>query len=152
VQTYIQSGNVVFQSTSGDPAALEASIEKAIEKSFRFSVTVIVRQPADLQKIIKRRSTLVPGMTDDDRLYVTFLKSAPDPSLAKALAGVPTKGADTFKIVEREIYIHCPNGYGRTALSNTYFEKQLKLSATTRNWRTVQTLLTLSGRFDKPES
>jgi uncharacterized protein (DUF1697 family) len=151
VETYIQSGNVIFRSKSTSPAALEAMLEKAIEQSFGFTVTVIVRRPADLQKIIRKPPTFVSGMSDETRLYVTFLKSIPDLSLVKTLASAPAKGTDRFKVVGSEIYIHCPNGYGKSALSNTYFEKRLNLSATTRNWRTVKTLFTLSGRPDKSE-
>jgi len=47
---------------------------------------------------------------------------------------------DEFVIIGKEVYVHCPNGYGNTKLTNTFFEKKLKLSATTRNWKTVNAI------------
>ena len=42
-----------------------------------------------------------------------------------------------IKVIERVVYLYCPEGYGKTRLSNTFFEKRLKVRATTRNWRTT---------------
>src|SRR6266700_4031938 len=54
--------------------------------------------------------------------------------------------SDRFRVGGREVYLHCPDGYGRTKLSNTAFEKLLSVDATTRNWKTVNTLAELSTR------
>jgi uncharacterized protein (DUF1697 family) len=148
VATYIQSGNVVFRSRSDDPHSIATSIEKAIEKSFGFSVTVILRQPAEFRKVIDKCPFLGAALEDETRIYVTFLKSRPAPALVKALALVTKPGKDVYQIAGSEIYLHCPNGYGKTQFSNTYFEKQLNVSATTRNWNTVQTLFALSSGRD----
>ena len=51
---------------------------------------------------------------------------------------------DEVRVVGREVYLHCPNGYGRSKLSNAYFEKELGVAATTRNWRTVTKLAELA--------
>jgi uncharacterized protein (DUF1697 family) len=40
-------------------------------------------------------------------------------------------------IIEDRIYLYCPGGYGKTKLSNNYFENKLKVEATTRNWKTL---------------
>jgi uncharacterized protein (DUF1697 family) len=151
VTTYIQSGNVVFQSTISDPDDVAAAIEKAIEKSFGFTVSVVVRQPADFEKVIRKRPSLGTGTFDEKRLYVTFLKSKSTPSFIKTLSSSNQKGTDSFKIAGSEIYIHCPTGYGKTVFSNTFFEKQLKTIATTRNWNTVQTLLALASQLDQAD-
>jgi uncharacterized protein (DUF1697 family) len=55
-------------------------------------------------------------------------------------------GSDEFRVVGREVYVHCPNGYGTTKINNTFFEKKLQTVATTRNWSTVNRLAELSAR------
>ena len=148
VKTYIQSGNLVFQSKSDDSLSIETSIEKSIEKSFGYSVTVVLRRPAELRKIINKCPFLGAVRKDDGTLYVTFLKERPGSSLVKAIAQVPVKTADAYEIAGSEVYIHCPNGYGKTPFANNFFEKHLQARATTRNWKTVQTLLTMSSGSD----
>jgi uncharacterized protein (DUF1697 family) len=152
VTTYIQSGNVIFQSAISDPLKIAASIERAIEKSFGFSVAVVLRRPSDFRKVIGKRPSLGTNKIDEARLYVTFLKSKPDPSLTKILSGMKQKEPDLFTIAGGEIYVYCPNGYGKTILSNTFFEKQLKVTSTTRNWNTVQTLLAMSSQLDQSDT
>ena len=56
-------------------------------------------------------------------------------------------GADEFAAAEREIFLFCPNGYGRTKLNNTFFEKKLAVPATTRNWKTVLSLIRMCGEL-----
>jgi len=51
---------------------------------------------------------------------------------------------DEFFIKGREVYLHCPGGYGKTKLSNSFFEKKLGVKTTTRNWNTVATLVDLA--------
>lgn len=151
VTTYIQSGNVVFQSKDSNGDSIAVSIEKAIEKSFGFPVTVVLRQPAEFRKVIKKCPFLNTPSPDEGRLYVTFLKSKPAPSLVKAMVQSAGKSTDTYKISGNEIYLLCPNGYGKTLFSNSYFEKLLKIAATTRNWKTVQTLLAMSSELDRTD-
>ena len=58
----------------------------------------------------------------------------------------PERGKpDEFRLVGQQIYLHCPNGYGRTKLTNAYFEKQLGVAATTRNWKTVTKVAELAS-------
>ncbi len=75
---------------------------------------------------------------------MTFLDGAPDPALLADL-DTAAEGADQFSMRGHEIYVWCPTGYGRTVLSNEFFERRLKLAATTRNWRTVTRLAELAG-------
>jgi uncharacterized protein (DUF1697 family) len=55
-------------------------------------------------------------------------------------------GADQFRISDKEVYLYCPNGYGRTKLSNNALEKALSVKATTRNWNTVNKLYEIAMR------
>jgi uncharacterized protein (DUF1697 family) len=152
VTTYIQSGNVVFQSKENDPALIAASIEKAIAKAFGFMVTVVLRRPADFRKVVNKCPFLATAGTDESGLYVIFLKSRPPLSLVKAMALVANKSSDTFRISGNEVYLHCLNGFGKTVFSNGFFEKHLKVAATARNWKTVQTLLAMSIESDRTDT
>ena len=55
----------------------------------------------------------------------------------------PSGEPDELALVGREVYLHCPNGYGRTKLNNAFIERRLGLAATTRNWRTITALYDL---------
>ena len=147
VTTYIQSGNVIFQTEEDSASSLEVSIERAIDKRFGFPVSIIVRKPAELARVIKANPFHGTDKIDESRLYVTFLKTKPAPALVKAVQAAAARSADQYSISGSEVYLHCPNGYGKTLLSNTFFEKQLKLMATTRNWKTVNTLYAMASRI-----
>ncbi len=132
VRTYIQSGNVVFDA-GGSGDSIRAALEAAIDRAFGLDVTVLLRTPADLAKVVKAN----PFGSD---AYVTFLDGVPDRKRVVALDPAPF-APDEFRVVGQEVYVRCPNGYGRTKINNTYFEKKLGTRATTRNWNTVETLL-----------
>ena len=142
VLTYVQSGNVVF-SASGNPASIKEKIQKDIKDTFGFEVTVFIRTGQDLSELLK--NSPFRGK-DETKLHVTFLSQKPASVPMGELESAKV-GAEDFRISGKEIYLYCPNGYGVTKLSNSFFEKKLKVSATTRNWRTVNTLLTMiSGK------
>jgi uncharacterized protein (DUF1697 family) len=140
VETYVQSGNVVFAS-GGSASALERQIEERIRRDHGYEVPVLVRTAPELAKVVADNPFLRAG-NDQTKLHVTFLAAAPGRARVEA---PPGSGADEFSIVRREVYLHCPDGYGRSKLSNAFFEKQLGVVATTRNWRTVTTLAELAN-------
>jgi uncharacterized protein (DUF1697 family) len=141
VVTYVQSGNVVFGSPK-KPGPLTNEVEQRIEKAFGIDVTVLLRTQAQLAKVLDANP--FPD-AEPKGLHVTFLADTPERKLVAGLD--PERGApDEFRVVGREVYLHCPNGYGRSKLTNAYFEKQLAVAATTRNWRTVTTLSELAAR------
>jgi uncharacterized protein (DUF1697 family) len=80
---------------------------------------------------------------DPRKLHVTFLSPEPGLSNVHALNGIHYP-PDEFILKGKEIYLHCPDGYGRSKLNNNFFEKKLKVTATTRNWRTVNELIKLA--------
>jgi uncharacterized protein (DUF1697 family) len=142
VQTYIQSGNVVFRSPRG-AAKVATEIESQLRRDFGAEIRVLVRTRDQLQDIV-RRNPLVKGSRDESKLHVTFLAEAPASARGVSLDGasfVP----DEFRLLGREVYLHCPNGYGKTKLNNAFFERALGVAATTRNWKTVTTLADMSA-------
>src|SRR2546425_12168493 len=144
VQTYVQSGNIVFE-TKGTPANLSKQISKAINDAYGFDVPVFTRTLMEMQRIISANPFLKEKNIDQSKLHVTFLSETPQADSLRELGKVPA-GQDRFHTVHNEIYLHCPNGYGRTKLSNTMIEKTLSVAATTRNWRTSNTLLEMASR------
>lgn len=144
VNTYIQSGNVIFKSNEKlSDIEFATKIEKAIYKEYGFEVPVIIRSKDEIHKIISVNPFLKEKNMEEKRLYVTFLSETPakeNIEIAKGLDFSP----DRFFIIGKEVYLCVPNGYGETKLSNNFFEKKLKVNATTRNWNTVQKLLQLA--------
>ena len=139
VRTYLQSGNVVFESPDQAAETLAETIEAQIERSFDFPVSILMRNGRELQQVIDSNPFLHGRNEDPGRLYVTFIKSSLSLSKVSSLK-IPEGEMDEFVVSEKEIFLFCPNGYGRTKLSNTFFEKKLDLTATTRNWNTVLAL------------
>jgi len=141
VQTYVQSGNVIFDSPEQDAAKLTETIEAQIKETFGFSVPVLIRTANDFQRIIESH----PFTQEDPiRVLVTFLYERPDQSKWNDLRLHKDK-VDDFALGEQEIFLFCPGGYGTTKLSNTFFEKKLGVIATTRNWKTINALYAMAS-------
>jgi len=143
IQTYVQSGNIVFLATEKSPSALSRRITEAILRDFGFSVPVLVRTSKEMGDVIKSNPFLAEEGIDLSKLHVTFLLEAASKSVLKNLEALSSK-PDRFCVGRQEIYLHCPGGYGNTKLSNTAFEKALSVGATTRNWKTVNTLFEMA--------
>jgi uncharacterized protein (DUF1697 family) len=141
VTTYIQSGNAVCRSRTAGTPALAARIERRIRKDFGIDAAVLLRTPAELAKVVNSNPFVRAG-ADPAKLHVAFLDSVPP---RKAVAGLdPERSApDEFEHRGREIYLHLPNGFGRSKLTIDYFERRLGVRATARNWRTVNKLIEL---------
>jgi uncharacterized protein (DUF1697 family) len=102
-----------------------------------------VRTVADFKRILTSNPFLKTRNEDPARLYVTFLYRPASQEEWGSLTK-PANTADEFAVGEQEVYLFCPTGYGTTKLNNTFFEQKLKISATTRNWNTVNALYTLA--------
>lgn len=143
VVTYVQSGNVIFDSPIKDIPKLASQIESQIKKVFNYSVPVVIRNKDDLHRIISG-NPFIKRKEDPAKLHVTFLPASPASVDINKLT-LPPNETDEFIIKDKEIFIFCPNGYGRTKLNNNFFEKKLNLSATTRNWNSVNALFKLAA-------
>ena len=141
VSTYLQSGNVVFESTRSLPAK---EIEKAIDDQMGLEVPVLTFPASSLKFIDKKNPFLIKGEADPGHCYVTFLWETPSEQSVSSIA-IPNKETGSFSMGEDIIYVHCPDGYGRTKIHTGFFEKKLNQFATTRNWKTIQALLDLSS-------
>jgi uncharacterized protein (DUF1697 family) len=138
VRTYVQSGNVVFEATA-TLSKCAAALEKTLAGETRLPVTVILRTRDEIAKILAGNPFLKVEGIDLTKLHVTFLESAASKEALKTLAAIKA-GDDEFRSAGKEIYLYCPNGYGKTKLSNNAIEKALAVRATTRNWNSVNRL------------
>ncbi len=146
VTTYIQSGNVCFKTKENlSDIQLSEKIEKAIHKKYEFEVPVIIRNEDELKKIVSANPFLKEKDIDVEKLHVTFFSEMPDKAEMKSIADLDFS-PDQFIIKDKEIYLHIPGSYGETKLSNNFFEKKLKVKATTRNWKTVNKLLEMASK------
>lgn len=143
VKTYIQSGNAVFAAEGQSISQLEEAIAKAITTTFAFSVPVMVKELAEWKMAFENNPFVNKRKEDIKSLHLTFLSAIPDEDkIAKIKEG--NYGVDEYTILEKAIYLYCPNGYGNTKLNNNFFESKLKVTATTRNWNTVNELLKMA--------
>ncbi len=139
VQTYLQSGNVVFSTDRKDTEALAREIESAIEKTVGFPARVILRTKADLKKIVAKNP--FGGDREPGKLLVQFLSG--DLSAAGKAMLEKHPGPEEIRIAGRDVYIYFPNGSGQSKLAAQLTEKKLGAAPTGRNWNTVTKLLEL---------
>ncbi|KXX71954.1 hypothetical protein AVL50_03990 [Flammeovirga sp. SJP92] len=141
LQTYIQSGNVLFEYESSlNLLELSEKIKTDIHEKYGFDVPVIT---VDLQ-ILKNVVKLNPyfrGNVLIDSLHLTVLSTIPEKDKLEQIVS-PVNG-DEFLIHENFVFIKCQGKYSQSKLSNQYFEKKLGVEATTRNWKTVEKLIAL---------
>ncbi|QFP77931.1 DUF1697 domain-containing protein [Deinococcus sp. AJ005] len=131
VQTYIQSGNVVFEAGAPEVELIEA----AIEKEFGFRVNVILRSAAGWAGLESRNPYAQEA--DGTLVHVAFLNTVPDPA---QIATICARPGNVWTASGREVYLHTPDGLGQSGLNLGHLKH-----ATVRNWRTVQRLAELLG-------
>jgi uncharacterized protein (DUF1697 family) len=136
VKTYIQSGNVIFDSEETDIRILEVKIQKIITETFGFDVPVIVRTSGEWAESIANNPFWKEKDVDIDRLHLTFLKDLPDPEKLERINTFAFP-PDKFQIIGKDVFIFCSAGYSDSKLTNQFFESKLGIRATTRNWKTV---------------
>jgi uncharacterized protein (DUF1697 family) len=135
VQTYIQSGNVVFSAALGAEMKIRSAVAKRINERFGLQVPVVMRTGEEFRQVATSNPFLKSGATAAF-LYVAFLADAPETRCIKNLDPDRSPG-DAFRVIAREIYLHLPNGVARSRLTNDYFDSKLGTISTVRNWRTV---------------
>jgi uncharacterized protein (DUF1697 family) len=138
VATYIQSGNVVF-SAQGEPQALEAQLEKALAERFGFAVDVVIRSAAQWRAHAAANPFLEAS---EERPNLVMLLVSKAPPVAGAAAALQARAADGERVTEagNALWIDYPAGSGRSKLTPTLIDRAIGSAATSRNWRTVQTL------------
>lgn len=140
IQTYIQSGNLLFDREETDSSVIEQEIHEKIREKYGFEVPVMVKTKENFQHVVDHHPFIQQRNEDPKYVHVTFLEKAPDPAQVAVLQSVEY-APEEFHIEGAYFYFFSPNGYGRAKLNNNFIERKLKLRATTRNWKTVNKLL-----------
>lgn len=144
VTTYIQTGNIFFQSLLEDNKTLEAKIKTSILDHFGFEVSVLVRTRDHVHTIFEKCPFPEEKKVNS---YFAILSDVPDTDLVKE-ASEKTYDNEEYSIIDDAIYFYCGNGYGNAKFSLNFFERKLKVAATARNFKTMVKLLSLSQTID----
>jgi uncharacterized protein (DUF1697 family) len=141
VETYLQSGNVVFTPSTRAHGDLAGSLAAAISEATGYDVPVVLRTGSELQEVV----AACPYAVDDPtRLVVAFLA---EPVELEAFAFGELDGylPDELSLVGREIYVSVPNGQARSELMERLTARRLPTTLTVRNWRTVTALAEMTA-------
>jgi uncharacterized protein (DUF1697 family) len=138
VETFIASGNVVFEAGANDGAALEAKIAARLERALGYEVATFVRTAAELAAVAEHRSFSDAAMKGEGAsLYIGFMTHPLGPAAKQTLLGLATK-MDDLHTHRREVYWLSKGGFSNSGFSAARMEKTLGLKATFRNVTTVR--------------
>ena len=141
VQTYIQSGNIVLNSELSKEEVVE-KVKNGIVSKFGYDVPVFARTISEWKKAIANN----PYPTENHKIVsFTFLSEVPNNTTIE----VNITNDDVYSVIDDMVYMYCPGGFGRTKLTNNLFEKKLKVTATSRNFRTTMKMLELANNNSK---
>lgn len=144
VRTYLQSGNVVLDSLLNDPREVASAVRERIAEDFGEDVEVLVMPCEEMARVVSANPFLGAPGVDERWLHATFLFEAVAEAKFTPLK-LPVAEGEQAAVVGGVMYLYLPHGYGRTKLSNAFFEKVCGCSTTTRNWRTVRALAEMCG-------
>jgi len=136
VQTYIQSGNVVFANDNPDVTQIHKDIEDGFAQKFGFQVKVMVRTADEFNMIIENNPFQNQPVKESKWVVAIFLASDPISTALEDIQKAYT-GPEEIHIIGKEAFIYYPEGQGRSKLTNAFLEKKLKTAGTARNWNTV---------------
>lgn len=146
IVTYIQSGNVLFSAPdklSDEEVAM--ILKKGILDRFGYNIAVMVRTVPELKRLLSANPFLSEPAFDETKMAVIFINAEPDADKVNKLSEIDTF-PDRYEISVKEIFIYCPNGFATTKLYANFFDKKLGVEGTTRNWKTIKTMISLSER------
>lgn len=143
VQTLLNSGNAIFESTTRSTPAHAHRIEAALAESFGIETHVIVKSAADLAAICAENE-LAAVVTEPSRLLVAFTASAGDLCSLATLEAL-TRPPEKFLLGQHAAYLWCPNGILESRAAEALLGKAGRV-ATSRNWATVGRIAALMER------
>lgn len=145
VETFIQSGNILFTSDEKPPDKIAMELEAFLKQEYGYDITVFVVTKKELIKAIDN-NPYVDGRIEEEagfkKLYVTFLSGKPSAENIEKLRQAPI-GQDEIEVTGQVLYFRLFSKASDSKLSNNLIESKLKLKATTRNWNTTLKLLAL---------
>ena len=148
VKTYIQSGNVIFDSSEKDSPALTQKIEKNLLTLLGYDVTILLRTTDEVEQIINLNPFKNIKPDDNTKMYVTFISEEPNKKPSLPLLS-SKKDVEVFQIKNLNIFSLSHRINGSFGFPNRFIEKELGVSATTRNWTTVSKIIKLAYQTEK---
>lgn len=143
--TFIQSGNVIFTTSSGMSVIdISLKIEIAIHQKYKYDIPVMIRTFEEMKKLVPVNPYLAEENFDASKMAVIFLHEHPSEAQIQKVINIDYP-PDKFKVIGSEIFIYCPNGFGRTKLYTNFFENKMKIMGTGRNWKTINKILEIAG-------
>ena len=139
VKTYINSGNMIFETAKTDDKKLAARIEKAIATEFGLNIKTMVRTLAEIEEIVKNNP--FDGQFENDKDLHVFFLDEELPEEKRELLLSNNNENEMFAVLRREIYCLLRVSVLDSLMGKDYIGKKLKVSATARNWRTVNKIL-----------
>lgn len=143
VQTYIQSGNLIFKSEENDTRILSSSLENLMLKNFELHISILVLSIDKFKKILSENPFSPIDETNYSKMYISFIKNEISLELIEKFAK-KTISDDKFHITKKTIYTFYNTKYSASKLNNNHYEKKLHCIATTRNWKTSLKLLEMA--------
>lgn len=143
VQTYIQSGNVVFEYQETKVIDLQNMIFNAIQKHYSFEVPNLILTPKEIEEALNNNP-----FKNIEKMYFTFLAETPAKENIEKLYTY-SFDEEYYDLINKVVYSHFPNGAGRAKMNNNFFEKKLKVMATSRNLNTTKQLLEMASVIKK---
>lgn len=138
VRTYVQSGNAVFTSTRADPEAIGTELTRRLSDDFDVTPTVMVRSAEDLATIVDANPYADEGNDEPTTVHVAFLSDQPDDT--DFAVDADDHAPERFSVGDRVLYLHLPDGMGRSRLAIELDRRRGDVEMTVRNWRTVTKL------------
>ncbi|MCW5880069.1 MAG: DUF1697 domain-containing protein [Anaerolineae bacterium] len=143
VETFIASGNVVFETAETDAAALERRIEAHLRDALGYDVATFLRRDAEVAAVAAYQPFPPAEMAAAMALYVGFLGDALDEASVAKVHAFATD-IDVFHVHQREIYWACRRRQSESTFSNAVLERALRRRAT---WRGINTLQRLAAKY-----
>lgn len=145
VATYIQSGNVALRA-DGSARKVAERLRALLTERFDVDVPVVLRSVGDVERVATSNPYLEEGVAEKE-LHVGFFLDRPR---AARLADLPEQppGRESFRVVGAEVYLHYPDGLGRSKLTSAWLDRAFGTTVTVRNWRTVNKLVDLGRQVD----
>lgn len=139
VKTYINSGNVIFETAQNNDKKLAEQLEKAIEKEFALNIKVMVRSRSKIEEILKNNP--FDGQFENEKDLHVFFLDEELPAEKRELLLSNNNENEQYFVQTREIFCLLRVGVLDSLMGKDYIGKKLKVSATARNWRTVNKIL-----------